>query len=108
MDIEIKVLPEFKVASVMHVGAYHEIASAFEKLSRWMARNGVDLEKETMLGVYWDCPRDVPAAQRRSCACPRPRSKPDHHGYPGRDRPAPGPRTPAPPRRSLAPEDPGR
>jgi AraC family transcriptional regulator len=69
MNVEIVERPEMRVAGVRHVGPYHQLHAAFERLgtiagsSGLFARPGV-----AVLGVYHDTLSDVPEDELRSDA----------------------------------------
>lgn len=68
MSVDIKTMPELRVASVRHVGPYNLIGAAFQKLNQWAKDAGVLKPYPTMMGVYWDDPGMVPTEQLRSDA----------------------------------------
>lgn len=67
MDVEIRELPGFRTAAVRHVGPYHRIGEAFERLGEVAGRAGL-MAGGSMLGVYHDDPESTPAAELRSDA----------------------------------------
>jgi len=70
MQVEVKQLPELHVAYVRHIGPYHEIPEAFERLGRWAGPRGFMAGPQaTMLGVYHDDPEVTEQSKLRSSAC---------------------------------------
>ena len=69
-EARVKELPERFVACVRHVGPYHEIGKAIDKLFRWAGPKGlVQFPKTQVLAIYRDDPQSVDPAQLRSDAC---------------------------------------
>jgi len=68
MNIEIKEMPEFSVASVRHIGPYNEIGKAFERLFKWIGENNINPATEAVMGIYWDDPMKVAPSELRSDA----------------------------------------
>jgi AraC family transcriptional regulator len=66
MDVEIKDMPELRVATVSHVGPYNRISEAFARLGQIAA--GADLfgPQAAMVAIYHDDPETTPAAELRS------------------------------------------
>jgi AraC family transcriptional regulator len=60
--------PARRLATMPHKGPYHEIARAFEKLGSTVAARGFYGRFGHMVGVYYDSPSDVKAADLRSHA----------------------------------------
>lgn len=68
MSVEIKDLPELRVATVSHVGPYNQIGPAFMKLGELAGKAGLFGPDANMLGIYHDDPRTTPAQDLRSAA----------------------------------------
>lgn len=68
MDVHIEQLPDFRVASVRHVGPYPRIAEAFAKLGELAMGAGLFTPGTFMLGMYHDDPETTPEAELRSDA----------------------------------------
>ncbi|MFG0329113.1 MAG: GyrI-like domain-containing protein [Phycisphaerales bacterium] len=69
MEIEVKEMPEYRVAAAPHTGPYTGIGGAFEKLFGWAGPNGFIGPFSTMLGVYYDDPKTTDADDLKSAAC---------------------------------------
>jgi AraC family transcriptional regulator len=67
MNVEIIQLYPTRVLMIRHQGAYEGISTAFEKLCNWADQSGVQYSR--VIGIYYDNPDYVPAAQLRSAAC---------------------------------------
>ena len=59
----------FTVAAMEHKGDYMNIGRAFEMLFHWLATRGLVDPKARSLGIYFDDPAAVAAADLRSMAC---------------------------------------
>ena len=69
MQIEIKQLPELRVAAVRHVGAYDTIAQSFAKLGGIAGPAGLFQQPgAAMVALYHDDPASTPASQLASDA----------------------------------------
>jgi AraC family transcriptional regulator len=69
MNVTIETLPELRVAAVRHVGPYHDIGEAFQRLDGFVRAAGLVAQPDTFLiGVYLDDPQTRPAAELRSDA----------------------------------------
>jgi AraC family transcriptional regulator len=66
--IEIRNEPARRLAAMPHKGPYHEIGRAFERLSATMAARGLFAHAGHMVGVFYDDPSAVAAADLRSHA----------------------------------------
>lgn len=66
MQVQIKHMPELRVATVSHVGPYGRIGEAFERLGRIAGPAGLFGPASAMLGIYHDDPESTPAAELRS------------------------------------------
>lgn len=67
-DIEIIAAPAYRLLGLPHRGSYDLIGGAFEKLSALAAPLGALGAEATFIGVYYDDPETVPAAELRSFA----------------------------------------
>jgi AraC family transcriptional regulator len=68
--VEVKDLPELLVAYVRHVGAFPQIAQAFDRLMRWAGPRGLAGGPGTkVLAVYHDSPDITQTEKLRSDAC---------------------------------------
>jgi len=56
-----------KVVALRHIGPYHEIGDAFDRIHRWMIANEVPVQ--SAIAIYHDDPSVVPQTQLRSDAC---------------------------------------
>jgi AraC family transcriptional regulator len=68
MNVEIKELPERRIAAVIHVGPYNRISEAFARLDQIAGKAGLTGPSSVLLGVYYDDPETTPAAELRSLA----------------------------------------
>jgi AraC family transcriptional regulator len=68
MDVEIKTLPERRLATVSHIGPYNRISEAFARLGELAAKNGLFGPETEMLALYHDDPETTPASELRSDA----------------------------------------
>ncbi len=69
MDVEIKQLPALRVAAVRHIGPYHEIGKAFDRLGQIAGPAGLITPRATeMVALYHDDPQSTPAEQLTSDA----------------------------------------
>ncbi len=66
MQVEIRNEPGFRLAAIRHIGPYHRIGEAFDRLFEWAGRNGRMVEAP--IAVYCDDPACVPEDQLRSYA----------------------------------------
>lgn len=64
----IKQLEKRRVAGVLHLGAYQDIAEAFARLNNIIAAQNLFAEAQGMIGIYHDAPGSKPEAQLRSHA----------------------------------------
>jgi AraC family transcriptional regulator len=67
-DIEVGATPRLRLAGLEHQGDYNTIGTTFERVSAMAAAKGLFNAGTRMLGVYYDSPDAVPAAQLRSFA----------------------------------------
>jgi len=68
MNVEVKQMPDMRVAAVRHVGPYHRISDAFGRLGELAGPAGLIVNRPTMLAVYYDDPEVTPEAELRSDA----------------------------------------
>lgn len=68
-DVKIEILPPHHVAALRHVGAYHEIGHAFERLGAWAAGQGIGSTRQRSFGIYYDDPESKPASELVADAC---------------------------------------
>jgi AraC family transcriptional regulator len=68
MEVEIKDMPELRVATVRHVGPYNQIPTAFERLGAVAGPAGLLRHSNTMIAIYHDDPESTPQEQLRSDA----------------------------------------
>lgn len=62
---ELKQLPAMVYAGVRNVGPYNTVGAAFERIVGWVAGRGLMKGDTKVLGLSWDDPTIVPAAQLR-------------------------------------------
>lgn len=69
-QVEVKEMPELKLAHIRHQGAYSEIGKAFEKIMQWGGPRGLLNFPETKtVGIYYDSPRVTDESKMQSSAC---------------------------------------
>lgn len=69
MEVEIKQMPELRVASVRHVGPYNQIPNAFERLGAIAYEAGfIGKPGTAMIAIYHDDPESTPPDQLRADA----------------------------------------
>jgi len=68
-NVEVKEMPEFKVAYMRHTGDYREIGKVFEKLYMWMMKNGYTNKNTKGISVYHDDPKVTEPEKVRTSAC---------------------------------------
>ncbi len=66
MQVEIRNEPGFRLAAVRHIGPYHRIGEAFDRLFAWARSSGVPIGAP--IAVYHDDPSTTPEAELRSDA----------------------------------------
>jgi AraC family transcriptional regulator len=70
LQVEVKELPELRVAYVRHIGPYQGISRAFEKLLGWAGpRRLLRFPETKLLAVYHDNPDITEEAKLRSSVC---------------------------------------
>ena len=68
-DVTLKTIPDFKVASIYHRGAYNKIAQAFDQLFCWLTPRGLVDPQTRMMTIGYDDPATVQEPELRSRAC---------------------------------------
>jgi AraC family transcriptional regulator len=68
MHVELKEMPELRVATISHVGPYNRISEAFARLGPIAASAGLLETRPTMLAIYHDDPESTTPADLRSDA----------------------------------------
>ena len=69
MDVEIKAMPELRVAGVHHTGPYNQISEAFGRLGQIAGPAGLMRQPSgAMIAIYHDDPETTPPSQLRSDA----------------------------------------
>lgn len=68
--VEVKEMPELRMAQVRHQGSYKEIGKAFDILMKWAGPRGLlNFPKTKMAGIYYDSPRVTDESKMQSSAC---------------------------------------
>jgi AraC family transcriptional regulator len=67
-EITLRREPALRLAALRHVGDYLAIGAVFDRLQAWAAARGLLRPETRFVGLYWDDPASVPAAQLRSAA----------------------------------------
>lgn len=65
-NVEVKQMPELKVAYIRHIGEYQKITGVFERLIRWMNRTGNFGSDTKGVCVYHDDPKVTQQEQLRT------------------------------------------
>lgn len=69
VNVEVKEMPEFKLAYIRHIGEYSKMAPVYENLMNWGKINGV-LNKETKaIAIYHDDPKVTEINKVRTSVC---------------------------------------
>lgn len=68
MAVEIRDMPELRVATVRHVGPYDRISEAFARLGEAAGAARLFGPESAMIAIYHDDPEGTPAAELRSDA----------------------------------------
>ena len=68
-SVEVKSLPACNVAFARHVGPYHGIGEAFERLYQWAGPRNLISAETVHLATYHDDPDTTPPDLLRSSAC---------------------------------------
>lgn len=66
MNVEVKTMPELRVATVRHVGPYNRIPQAFAELGALVEPAGLVGPDAAMIAIYLDDPETTPASELRS------------------------------------------
>ena len=70
MKVEVREMPELRVAYVRNIGPYNTIGKAFERLCQWAGPRGLLGSPDAMmLGIYHDDPEVTDADKLRADAC---------------------------------------
>jgi AraC family transcriptional regulator len=70
MTVQVREMPELRVAYCRHVGSYQGVGEAFDRLMRWAGPRGLlQFPKTQILGVYHDDPEITDPSKLRSSAC---------------------------------------
>ncbi|ONG45567.1 AraC family transcriptional regulator [Pseudoroseomonas deserti] len=67
-DVTIRPSPAMRLAVLPHQGPYDTIAARFDELGALAAGHALETEETRWIGLYWDDPQTVPAAELRSAA----------------------------------------
>lgn len=67
MSAELKQMEPISVVGIEHIGPYHEIGRAFDRLFGMAMQSNWPISGS--LGIYYDDPREVPEQKLRSMAC---------------------------------------
>ncbi len=69
-QIEVKQMPELKVAGIQHIGQFDQIGNAYGKLMRWAGPKGLlQFPKTKTITVYHDDPKVTEISKVRQTAC---------------------------------------
>jgi AraC family transcriptional regulator len=68
MNVDIKQMPDLRVATVRHIGPYNQIPKAFERLGAVAGPAGLIRQNGTMIAIYHDDPETTPLDRLRSDA----------------------------------------
>lgn len=69
-QIEVKELPEIKLAGIMHIGKPEKIANTYERLFKWAYSKGITNSPDfKAVTIYHDNPRITEASKVRQSAC---------------------------------------
>ena len=66
MNVEIKAMPDLRVAAVRHTGPYNQIPIAFAQLNKIVEPVGLVTPDTALLAIYHDDPETTPPDQLRS------------------------------------------
>lgn len=69
MKVEVRTVPATHVASLRHVGDYHDCGKAHEELCRWAGEQGLFQSEPQFLGIAYDDPKTTPVNKCRYDAC---------------------------------------
>jgi effector-binding domain-containing protein len=65
VEVKIQNMPGYRVMGIQHVGAYEKIGDAFNRIHAIADEKGVAV---TMIGVYFDNPKNTPETELNSLA----------------------------------------
>jgi AraC family transcriptional regulator len=68
-NVTIVSTPAYHCAAIDHLGPYHQIGAAFDRLAAWARPRGLMGLGSHCFGIYYDDPNTVPSAKLRSAAC---------------------------------------
>jgi AraC family transcriptional regulator len=68
MNVEIKPLPELRLAALRHIGPYNRISEACARLGEIAGAAGIIAPSTVLLAIFHDDPETTPAAELRSDA----------------------------------------
>jgi AraC family transcriptional regulator len=68
MNVEVKDMPQLRVAMVRHRGPYDGISSAFDRLGKLAGQAGLFGPDSKMIALYYDAPETTAADELRSAA----------------------------------------
>lgn len=69
MNISIKVLPDYEVAFVRHIGSYLDTSKAWESIGAWAWKNGFLPPEQYFIGISLDDPNSTEENECRYDAC---------------------------------------
>jgi AraC family transcriptional regulator len=67
--VSVKQMPSKEVAYVLHIGPFHEIGKAYQKLFKWAGPQGLVNENTQVLSIYYDDPKVTAEENLRQAAC---------------------------------------
>lgn len=67
--VDITTCPPLQLLGIRHIGPYPGIAGVFGRLAEWAQGAGLLGPATRFIGIYYDNPREVDAADLRSAAC---------------------------------------
>ena len=68
-NVEVKEMPEYKVAYIRHTGDFSQLGPVFERLFKWAGRNGYLNQDSKAIAVYHDDPKITEAEKVRTSVC---------------------------------------
>jgi AraC family transcriptional regulator len=68
-DVTFRDFPRTRLVALRHTGPYDKIGGTFQQVFAWAGPRGIAGPASRCIGVYYDDPDTVPAAQLRSDAC---------------------------------------
>jgi AraC family transcriptional regulator len=69
MDVRIESFPGWPAICLRHVGPYREVGPSFGRMIRWASQNGLLVPGHKIIGLSYDDPATVPAADLRYDIC---------------------------------------